>query len=325
MEPTSDEHHGARVALPRPWHFARESTLFALLPADIRRDFGGTRAAHAAVMKSSARVALGSCGLAFVALSVACGGPPKVRSANDGERLPANGAPSPAPVAALPSKTIAADDWSKALAERLKPSCDAREGVRTADTPNLESAGKIISSWTEFTEKKGKSRTADGKKVGSGPEPTRDVDTLGMTCSAAGSTIQVNGVKYPFDLAWVVQGKGKGPTLTGDMGAGYFAMIQALSFKDRRVVFAKVFVPSDANDDSDDTVIISSLEGYIPPNVDEPIVRAVSDRENPKLETFLIGKGSTEGISFQVPQQDPLGTGRFLSVAKFNVAAQPSQ
>ena len=270
-------------------------------------------------MSSSPRLVTASCVSALVVvMATGCGGPPKVHSATSGERLPADGAPK-APTSEMPSKTIERADWNKALAEKLKPSCDAREGTRTADARNLEGAGKIIGTWTEFSTKKGKSTTADGKKIGAGPEPTRKVDSVGLTCAEAGSTIQVNGVKYPFDMAWVVSGDGTGPTLTGQEGAGQFAMIQALSLKDKRVVFAKVYVPSDANDDTDDTVIISSLEGYLPNDVGDPIVRAVSERGNPKLETFVFPKGAEEGISFQVPQQDALGRARYLSVGKFVV------
>jgi hypothetical protein len=274
-------------------------------------------------MKSSegaVRPLAASCVLAVV-VAVGCGGPPKVRSANDGHRLPADGAASTAP-AQLPSKQIARDTWNKSLAERLKPSCDGREGSRTADARNLEGAGKIIGTWTEFSARKGKSRTNDGKEVGGKAEPTRVVSSIGMTCGGpTGSTVQVNGVQYPFDYAWVLSGQGKGPTLDGDdKGAGYFAMIQALSLKDKRVVFAKVYVPSDANDDTDDTVIVSSLAGYLPDDTDEPIVRAVSEREDPKFETLIPAKGGAEGVSFQVPQQDALGRARYLSVAKFTVA-----
>lgn len=236
-----------------------------------------------------------------------------------GERLPANGAPGVA-ASALPSKTIARDEWTKLLGQRIKPTCDAKEGVRTADAGNLEGAGKIIGVWTAFSSKKGKSRTADGKIIGEGKEPTRIVDSLGMTCAAGGSTVQVNGVQYPFDIAWVVSGKGKAKTLDGNEGAGEFAMIQALSYKDKRVVFAKVYVPSDGNDDTDDTVIISSLASYLPENPDEPVVRVVSDRENPKFETFISSKGDSAGLSFQVPEQDALGRARFLAVGKFSVA-----
>jgi hypothetical protein len=257
----------------------------------------------------------------LLVLAVGCGGPPKVRSAG-GERLPADGAPAAKPISDLPSKTIAANDWSKAVGEQIAPACDAREGVRTADARNLEGAGKVLGSWTELRAAKGKSNTAAGKKVGGRPEPTRLVSSVGMTCAAGASMIQVNGVRYPFDLAWVVTGEGKGRTLNGDMGAGNFVMIQALSFKDQRVVFAKVFVPSDAHDDTDDTVIISSLAGYLPERAEVPVVRVVSDRDYPKLETFIASKGvaGPAGISFQVPEQDALGRARYLGVARFDVA-----
>jgi hypothetical protein len=257
-----------------------------------------------------------SCVLALVAVTATgCGGPPKVESAH-GERLPANGAPGVA-ATALPSKTIARDEWTKMMSERVKPACDGKEGARTADATSLQGAGKIIGTWTEFGVTKGKSRTADGKRVGEGKEPTRTVDSLGMTCAAGASTLQVNGVLYPFDIAWVKTGKGKAKTLDGNEGAGEFAMIQALSYKDKRVVFAKIYVPSNANDDTDDTVIISSLASYLPENPDEPLVRVVSDREDPKFETFVFSKGESEGLSFQVPQQDALGRARFLSVGRF--------
>ena len=249
-----------------------------------------------------------------------CGGPPRVRSVENGQRLPADGAAT-APTA-LPQKTIARADWDKALGERIRPSCDGREGARTADARKLEGAGKIIGSWTAFSSSKGKSRTGDGREIGTKAEPTRVVSSVGLTCGSGpnGSTVQVNGVEYPFDYAWVVSGQGNGPTLDGtDNGAGYFAMIQALSLKDKRVVFAKVYVPSDANDDTDDTVIISSLAGYVPESIDEPIVRAVSERTNPKFETFIPVKGANEGISFQVPQQDALGRARYLSVARYTI------
>lgn len=255
---------------------------------------------------------------AVAVTAIGCGGPPKVQSAS-GERLPANGAAG-ATASELPSKSIARDDWAKITAEGLKPTCDARPGSRGADAPKLESAGKIIGTWTEFSTKKAKSRTADGKKVGGGPEPTRMVDSLGMTCAGDKSSIQVNGTLYPFDVAWVASGDGSAPTLSGQDGAGQFAMIQALSFKDKRVIFAKVYVPSDANDDTDDTVVIGNLANAMPANAGEPIVRAVSDRKNPLFETFVPVKGSTEGISFQAPNQDGLGRARYVSIAKFNVA-----
>ena len=243
-----------------------------------------------------------------------------MRSA-DGERLPADGRASAVPASALEAKSIARDDWNRALTERLKPTCDAREGVRTADASKLRSAGTILGTWTDLHGTKAKSGTSDGKRLGGGaPEPTRDVNSIGLTCAAGGSTVQVNGVKYPFDVAWVVSGVGTAKTLNGGEGAGEFVMIQALSYKDKRVVFAKVFVPSDANDDTDDTVIVSDLADYLPENPDEPIVRAVSDRDTPQFETFIVAKGATEGLSIRAPQERPLGRARFLSVGKLTVA-----
>lgn len=278
-------------------------------------------------MKSSARLVTASCVSALVlAFATGCGGPPKVHSAS-GERLPANGAAGGPAVTELPAKSIARDDWSKAQGEKLKPACDARDGARSADARNLEGAGKIIGTWAEFSSKKGNSHTADGKGIGGGAEPTRSVESVGLTCAAGASTVQVNGVSYPFDIAWVVSGEGTGPTLSGNEGAGHFAMIQALSFKDKRVIFAKVYVPSDAHDDTDDTVIVSNLAAYLPENPGEPIVRAVSERGNPKLETFIPSKdakggtgAAAEGVSMQVPQQDALARARYLSVGKFSVA-----
>ncbi len=267
---------------------------------------------------TSGFVGLAAAVVACATSAIGCGGPPKVESVA-GERLPANGAPGVA-ASALKSKTIARDEWDKLLAERLKPTCDAKDGARTADAGNLQGAGKIIGTWTEFATKKSKSRTGDGKAIGEGKEPTRVVESVGLTCAAGGSTLQVNGVLYPFDVAWVKTGKGKSRTLSGNEGAGEFAMIQALSYKDKRVVFTKVYVPSDANDDTDDTVIISNLANYLPENPDEPVVRVVSDREDPKYETFVFAKGDSEGLSFQVPEQDALGRARFLAVGHFEVA-----
>lgn len=271
-------------------------------------------------MNSPARCLAASSVVALiVAMATGCGGPPKVESAL-GARLPADGAPGSTAASALPSKTIASAEWTKLQGERLKPSCDAKDGTRTADAGNLEGAGKIIGVWTEFATKKAKSRTGEGKVVGEGKEPTRVVQSIGMTCAAGGSSIQVNGTLYPFDVAWVKSGKGHAKTLDGNEGAGEFAMIQALSYKDKRVVFAKVYVPSDANDDTDDTIIISSLASYLPDNADEPIVRVVSDREDPKFETFVFSKGSSDGLSFQVPEQDALGRARYLAVGHFAVS-----
>jgi hypothetical protein len=239
-----------------------------------------------------------------------------------GERLPPDGTPGGPGASALHTKAIDSGDWERALAERLKPACDARPGSRRTDIPNLEAAGKIIGTWMDFSQKaKAGSRTSGANKIGGDREPTRVVASVGLTCSPQRNTVQVNGVEYPFDLAWVVSGQGAGRTLSGNEGPGHFAMIQAISFKEKRVVFAKVYVPSDANDDTDDTVVIGNLAGYLPDDPDEPIVRAVSDRDSPQLETFVFAKGAKQGLSLLVPQQGAVGRARYLSVGKFEVTA----
>ena len=210
------------------------------------------------------------------------------------------------------------------MRERLEPACDARESVDGADAPELDGAGKILGTWSELHEKKGRSSTADGKQLGKGPERTRNVDSVQLVCARGASFLHINGTRYPFDLAWVVSGIGTGPTLNGDEGAGQFAMIQAISLRDKRLVFAKVYVPSDAHDDTDDTVIVASLEGYLPDAdaIEDPLVRVVSEPSNPQLETFVLAKGAEHGVSFRVPRQGAVGRARFLSVARFAIAEE---
>jgi len=249
--------------------------------------------------------------------AVGCGGPPRARAGHD-ERVPADGSAGGPAADSLPPKGIKKEDWAKMETERLKPTCDARAGSHRVDTGKMEAAGKIIGTWTEFHGKaKAGPKTDDGKMLGGGTEPTRTVDSVGMTCSGTQNVLAVNGVQYPFDMAWVVAGQGTGPTATGDEGAGQFALIQALSLQDKKLIVAKVYVPADANDNTDDTVVVSNLAAYLPGNADEPLVHAVSERGNPFLETFIFPKGGNEGFSFQVPQQDPLGRARYLAVGKF--------
>ena len=101
-------------------------------------------------------------------------------------------------------------------------------------------------------------------------------------------------------------------------------MIEALSFADQRVVFAKVFVPSDANDDTDDTVIVSSLAGYLPEDPDAPIVRVVGDRKDPKIETFIVrgaaGARHRAGSRCGYPSRTRSVERAISRVARFDVA-----
>lgn len=249
---------------------------------------------------------------------LACGGPPRARAGHE-ERLPADGSPGGPAVSELPPKAIPIADWNRSLGERLEPACDAREGNRKADATKLQAADKVLKEWMAFKKAKGQSRTANGKEIGGKPEPTRVVDSLGMTCSPGKNTVEVNGVQHPFDIAWVVSGVGVGPTLNGEDGAGRFVMIQAVSFKEKNVVLAKAFVPSDGNDDTDDTVVVSDLASYLPENADEPVVRAVSERKNPFFETFIFTKGAKEGFTYQAPQQKGFGKARYLAVGRFAV------
>jgi hypothetical protein len=241
-----------------------------------------------------------------------------VQSASDA-RLPADGSAGGPGPSALPTKAIDREEWARMNSERLTPACDARAASRRTDIPNLQSAGKIIDTWNDSKKAKAGSKTSGDKQLGRDREPTRFVASVGLTCSPQRNTVQVNGVEYPFDVAWVVAGEGSGPGIGGHEGAGHYAMIQALSFKDKKVIFAKVYVPTDSNDDTDDTVVIGNLADYLPENPDEPIVRAVSARDNPKLETFIPSKGTTQGMSFQVPDQGALGRARYVSVGKFLV------
>jgi hypothetical protein len=173
---------------------------------------------------------------------------------------------------------------------------------------------------------KGKTKTGEGKEIGKGEEPTRSVDSVGMRCSERGSFVQVNGQVYPFDIAWVISGEGSGPSIDGPTsGAGWFAIIEAISFSEQQMVFAKVYAPTDSHDDTDDTVIVTSLAGYMPPHAHDAIVRRISQSDQPQLETFIPTDGgrdgiAKEGISLRVPREDALGRARYASVARFYVA-----
>ncbi len=252
--------------------------------------------------------------------SAACNsGPPAatpVTGASD--RLPADGTAGGPGLAALTTTSIKRADWVKFDADRLKPACDARGGAGKADVGPLKEAGDVIAQWMAFHKKpKTGPKTDDGKRLGGGVEPTRVVDTLGLTCSATKNSVEVNGTEYPFDLAWVLSGKGSGPTISGGEGAGFFAMIEAISLKDKKVIFAKVYVPSDANDDSDDTVIVSNVTTYIPSTPEEPIVRVTGRKEDPIFETLVFEKGASGGFAYRVPRQVTLGRARYLGVARF--------
>lgn len=253
-------------------------------------------------------------------ISAACSsGPPAatpITGASD--RLPADGSPGGPGLPALTTTSIKRADWAKFDGDRLKPACDARGGAGKPDVAALKGAGDVIAQWMEFHKKpKSGPKTDDGKRLGGGVEPTRVVNTVGLTCSATANTVEVNGTQYPFDVAWVLSGKGTGPAISGGEGAGYFAMIQAVSLKEKKVVFAKVYVPSDANDDSDDTIIVSNVATYIPAAPEEPIMRVTGRKEDPVFETLVFEKGAKEGFAYRVPREVTVGRARYLGVARF--------
>ena len=258
---------------------------------------------------------------ASLGLLTACGGPPgtTARSGAD-QRLPSDGSAGGPGADALKTKALTSDEWNRITANHLRPACDARSGAGTADEPTLKQAGEVMNTWAAFVKQpKPGPATDDGKKIGGGAEPTRAVKTIGMTCSPTKNTVEVNGTEYPFDIAWVISGKGEGPSINGGTGAGNFAMIQALDLKSKKVVLAKVYVPGDGNDDSDDTIIVTNLGAYLPDNADLPIVRATGPKESPIYETYVFPKGRTSGLAFQAPRQDALGRARYLAVDKFTV------
>ena len=257
----------------------------------------------------------------FVAVAVAAcnSGPPAATPLTGADdRLPADGSAGGPGLPALKTTSIKRADWAKFDADRLKPACDARTGAGKPDVAPLKAAGEVIAQWMEFHKKpKAGPKTDDGKKLGGGVEPTRVVDTFGLTCSATKNTVEVNGTQYPFDVAWVLSGKGSGPAISGGEGAGYFAMVEAISLKDKKVVFAKVYVPGDANDDTDDTVIVANVATYLPATPEEPIVRVVGTKESPVFETLVFEKDAPGGFAYRAPRQVTVGRARYLGVARF--------
>ena len=271
------------------------------------------------MLRTCNRVASGL--LVVASLTVAaCGRQAETPVASAGDRLPADGTAGGPAADTLKTKAVKRADWTKFASERLKPACDARGGAGKPDVAVLKGAGEVISQWMDFTKRPKKGpQTDDGKTLGGGVEPTRVVKTIGMTCSASKNTIEVNGTDYSFDVAWALSGQGSGPAISGGEGAGYFAMFEAVSLKEQKILYVKVYVPSDANDDSDDTVVVSSLAGLLPADADEPIVRVTGELKDPVFETLVFEKGSTKGFAYQVPKQVALGRARYLAVGKFEV------
>jgi len=251
----------------------------------------------------------------LVALTAACGGnKTTVRSA---EKLPADGAPAEEVRTELPVAQLAASDWQKTERANITPACDARVSPPRVDTAALLAAKEVVSTWMDF--KKAHPKPArHGIKSNGTQDPTLDVDSVGMTCSPGKNTVEVNGQEYPFDIAWVVSGKGASIT-DGVEDAGRFAMIQALSLKDKRMVVVKVFYPSDAHRETDDAVAIGNLENLVASPTTEPVVHNVGEKDKPQLETFIADKGAKEGIYTVAPKQTQRTRARYVGVGRFTV------
>ncbi|MBX3188752.1 MAG: hypothetical protein KF819_17170 [Labilithrix sp.] len=236
--------------------------------------------------------------IAFAALSLtaACGSPRAHVSA--AAKPAAEGPPAPT---ALPIAVLDRRAWDQVAQERIRPACDARALPPKMDTEALLAAKKVIADWMDF------------KKSA---RPTTDVYSVGMTCGPTKNTVEVNGYEHPFDIAWVVSGERSGGVDDG----GSFALIQALSFADEKLVVVKVVHPAGASKASDDTVLIADLSALLRGMTPgEPLVHNVGASGEPELETFVSekGKGNKTGFYTVAPTQTDRSRARYLGAGKF--------
>ncbi len=266
--------------------------------------------------------ALLAVGALVVSCTSACAGTQFARSTN-AERLPADGSAGGPQPAALPLQMMAPAEWAAAPKQRIAPVCDARNAAAPhVETAELDKAKKAIDLWTDVQKKKpqpkpaGKNDVNVGQVLGLSPEPTRRVQSLTLSCAAGSAVLDVNGVAHPFDLAWVV-------TKTPPGNGTTVVSIQALSLKEKKLVFARLSAFADPKAAGDDTIIVANLASFMPSGeVDEPIVRnSTSASAQPTFETLLVGKGTTEGYYVIVPQNADLSPARYLTVGRFKVGA----
>lgn len=248
-------------------------------------------------------------------LLIGCGG--KYARSADAVKVPANGAPPDAETTAnLPVAEMKQTDLDKAIAEAEPPACDSRVTPTKVDEPKLMAAKAVVDEWLTFKRDNPKT-PRHGIKTNGSQDPTLVVNSLHMSCGGGRNSLEVNGREYPFEIAWVISGKGASFT-DGIEDAGRFAMIQALSLHDKRMVLVKVFVPSDAARETDDTVVVADLEKFLPDG-SMPVVHAIGEKDKPQLETFVAPRGAKEGVYTVAPKQSDRTRARWLGVGRFVV------
>lgn len=236
------------------------------------------------------------------------------------ERVPSNGAPAETPTAELPVAEMKQADLEKARGGAIRPACDARISPVVADKDALMAAKAVIDKWTAFKKERPKA-PRHGIKTSGEQDPTMAVEAVGMTCGGGINMVEVDGKQYPFDVAWVISGKGASIT-DGIEDGGEYAMIQALSLKDRRMTVVKIFVPSDASRETDDAFVVANLARMMPEGPVESVdtlVHRIGEKDKPLLETFVAPRGAKSGYYYVAPKQTDRLRARFLGVGRFEI------
>lgn len=230
------------------------------------------------------------------------------------ERIPADGSLGGPGPSALKVQAVSSAEWGALPKKKLAPACDARGGAPKADKAALDKTNASIAAWTEYLKKNPKPvpKPVKGPTVGDvvGIERTdgsRTLTSLSITCAAdKPATIEMSGTSYAFDLAWVFESKAK------RLG------VQALSLKDKKLYYAMIFTPPSPKDRIDEIAIIANVSSYFPADADEPLVIGGTDIDS-RFETFVFGKGKTQGFYWLVPLSPNLSVERYLGVGAFAV------
>jgi len=252
---------------------------------------------------------------ALSATTAGCGG--SFGRLTSAERLPADGRLGGPGPAALKVQTVTASEWASLSKQKVAPACDARGGAVRADKPSLDRATAAIGAWTEYIKKNPKPapKQPTGPTVGDvigldRTDGSRTLTSLAFTCAGDKATIELSATTYTFDLAWVAD-----ITFLKSTGIG----IQALSLKDKKVYYVSVLVPGDPKEKSDETAIIANIASYLPDGLEEPLVIAKPKSLDGRFETFVYGKGKTQGFYWLVPLKPDLSIERYLGVGAFTL------